>query len=149
MKPVKKLLVAVDLSEPSKEVIEASLALAQSLDASVELVHVREPFVYALAGAYGPTQEQERALVSWIDRALSQASERASHARVPCVTTSLYGSPAREIVAHAEKVGADMIIVGTHGRGGLSHAVLGSVAERVVQKARRPVLAVPVGRDRE
>jgi len=146
MNPVKKLLVAVDLSDPSKEVIETSLALARALDASVELVHVREPFIYALAGAYGPTQEQEQALVTWIERALDEVSARAAHARVPCVTTSLYGSPALEIVAHAEKVGADMIVVGTHGRGGISHAVLGSVAERVVQKARRPVLAVPVGR---
>jgi nucleotide-binding universal stress UspA family protein len=49
--------------------------------------------------------------------------------------------------ADVVRLAADMIIVGTHGRGGLSHAVLGSVAERVVQKARRPVLAVPVGRD--
>jgi nucleotide-binding universal stress UspA family protein len=144
MKAMKKLLVAVDLSEPSKQVIETSLALARSLDASVELVHVREPFVYALAGQYGPTAEQEQALIRWIDRALGEAADRISHERIPCLTTSLFGSPAREIVAHAEKTGADMIVVGTHGRGGLTHAVLGSVAERIVQKARRPVLAVPV-----
>jgi nucleotide-binding universal stress UspA family protein len=147
MNPVKKLLVAVDLSEPSKHVIETSLALARSLDASVELVHVREPFVYGVAGAYGPTPEQERSLVAWIDRELGEAGDRVAHARVPCVTTSLYGSPAREIVAHAEKVGADMIVVGTHGRGGIAHAVLGSVAERIVQRAGRPVLTVPVGRN--
>ena len=146
MRPMKKLLVAVDLSEPSKRVIETALSLARTLDASVELVHVREPFVYALAGEYGPSLAQEQALIRWIDRELSQASDEVSHARVPCVTTSLYGSPAREIIAHAEKTGADLIIIGTHGRGGITHAVLGSVAERVVQKAKRPVLAVPVER---
>jgi len=146
MKPMKKLLVAVDLSEPSKRVIETALSLARTLDASVELVHVREPFVYTLAGEYGPSLEQEQALVRWIDHELSQAGDQVTHGRVPCVTTSLYGSPAREIVAHAEKTGADMIVVGTHGRGGISHAVLGSVAERVVQKAKRPVLAVPIDR---
>jgi nucleotide-binding universal stress UspA family protein len=144
MRPMKKLLVAVDLSEPSKRVIETALSLARSLDASVELVHVREPFVYAVAGEYGPSLQQEQALVRWIDRELSQASDAVNHARVPCVTTSLHGSPAREIVAHAEKTGADLIVIGTHGRGGISHAVLGSVAERVVQKAKRPVLAVPI-----
>jgi nucleotide-binding universal stress UspA family protein len=144
MKPWKKLLVAVDLSEPSKRVIEAALSLARTLDASVELVHVREPFAYAVAGEYGPSLEQEQALVRWIDRELALASDHVTHARVPCVTTSLHGSPAREIVAHAEKTGADLIVVGTHGRGGITHAVLGSVAERVVQKAKRPVLAVPV-----
>jgi nucleotide-binding universal stress UspA family protein len=47
-------------------------------------------------------------------------------------------------VSHAEKTGADLIVIGTHGRGGIAHAVLGSVAERVVQKAKRPVLAVPI-----
>jgi nucleotide-binding universal stress UspA family protein len=144
MKSMKKLLIAVDLSEPSKDVIEAGLRLATALDGSVELVHVREPFVYAVAGQYGPTPEQERALVAWIDRALAGASDRINHARIPCVTTSLYGSPAREIVAHAEKIGADLIVVGTHGRGGISHAVLGSVAERIVQRAKRPVLTVPI-----
>jgi nucleotide-binding universal stress UspA family protein len=148
MKPMKKLLVAVDLSEPSKRVIETALGLAHALDASVELLHVREPFVYAVAGEYGPSLEQEQALVRWIDRELSQACDDVTHARVPCITTSLYGSPAREIVAHAEKTGADLIVVGTHGRGGITHAVLGSVAERVVQRAKRPVLAVPIDRQR-
>jgi nucleotide-binding universal stress UspA family protein len=144
MKPIKKMLVAVDLSEPSKRVIETALSLAHTLDASVELVHVREPFIYAVAGDYGPSLEQEQSLIRWIDRELSQAGDQISHARVPCVTTSLYGSPAREIVSHAEKTGADLIVIGTHGRGGIAHAVLGSVAERVVQKAKRPVLAVPI-----
>jgi len=146
MKSMKKLLVAIDLSEPSKDVIETIVALACSLDASIELVHVREPFVYAMAGVYGPSPEQEQALVKWIDRTLADASDKVTHSRVPCVTTSLYGSPAREIVAHAEKVGAELIVVGTHGRGGVSHALMGSVAERVVQKAKRPVLTVPIAR---
>jgi nucleotide-binding universal stress UspA family protein len=144
MKAIKKVLVAVDLSEPSKEVIEASVQLARTLDASLELVHVREPFVYAIAGQYGPSSEQEQALVRWIQARLDEESDRINHARVPCVTTSLYGSPAREIVTHAEKVGADLIVVGTHGHGGIAHAVLGSVAERIVQKAKRPVLTIPI-----
>jgi nucleotide-binding universal stress UspA family protein len=143
---MKKLLVAVDLSEPSKEVIDTGVRLATALGGSIELVHVREPFVYAMAGQYGPSPQQEQALIGWIDRALAEAADRFTQARVPCVTTSLNGSPAREIVAHAEKVGADLIVVGTHGRGGLTHAVLGSVAERIVQKANRPVLTVPVSR---
>jgi nucleotide-binding universal stress UspA family protein len=144
MSSMKKLLVAVDLSEPSKEVIETALRLATALDGSIELVHVREPFIYEMVGQDGPSPAQEQALTTWIDQA--QTGDRLKHARVPCVTTSLYGSPAREIVAHAEKIGADLIVVGTHGRGGLSHAVLGSVAERIVQKAKRPVLTVPVAR---
>jgi nucleotide-binding universal stress UspA family protein len=144
MKPVKKILVAIDLSEPSKAVVEAGLEMARALDASLELVHVREPYVYAVAGAYGPSAAEEQALLHWIDRSLAKAAEEAHAARITCNTTSLYGSPAPEIVAHARKTEADLIIVGTHGRGGVRHAVLGSTAERVVQKAHRPVLVVPV-----
>lgn len=144
MRPIKKILIALDLSEPAREVIEAGLSLARSVDAAVEIVHVREPFVYAMLGDYGPTVQQEQALMSWIDRSLVEAANHALSYRVPCITTSLHGAPAREIVAHAEKTGSDLIVVGTHGRGGVAHAVLGSVAERVVQKAGRPVLVVPV-----
>jgi nucleotide-binding universal stress UspA family protein len=144
MKPIRKILIALDLSEPAKEVVEAGLSVARSLDASVEIVHVREPFVYAMLGDYGPTVQQEQALMTWIDRSLEEAANHALSYRVPCVTTSLHGSPAREIVSHAQKVGSDLIVVGTHGRGAVAHAVLGSVAERVVQRAGRPVLVVPV-----
>jgi nucleotide-binding universal stress UspA family protein len=144
MKPIKKVMIAIDLAEPAREVIETGLSIARSLDASVEMVHVREPYVYALIGDYGPSVQQEQALMSWIDRSLEEAANHAITWRVPCVTTSLTGSPPREIVHHAEKVGADLIVVGTHGRGGVAHAVLGSVAERVAQKAGRPVLVVPI-----
>ena len=144
MKAMKKILVAVDLSEPSQVVLDTAVSLARSLDAAVELVHVREPFVYPLTAENGLSLQQEQALVHWIDRELAQAGDRVNQARVPCVTTTLQGSAAREIVAHARKTNADLIVVGTHGRGGVSHAVLGSVAERVVQKAKRPVLAVPI-----
>jgi nucleotide-binding universal stress UspA family protein len=79
----------------------------------------------------------------WIEDSLSRM--QFSDRDVPCTTSSLDGIPHKEIVDHAKKVGADLILIGTHGRSGLSHAVLGSVAERVVQRARRPVLVVPVG----
>jgi nucleotide-binding universal stress UspA family protein len=147
LEPMKRILVAVDLAEPSDVVIEESVRLAQLLDASIDLVHVREPFVYALAASYGPSPDQERALMGWIDRSLEAAADRVNSAPVACITTSLAGSPATEIVAHAQKTGADLIVVGTHGRGGFAHAMLGSVAERVVQKARRPVLVVPVRKE--
>jgi nucleotide-binding universal stress UspA family protein len=64
-----------------------------------------------------------------------------------CQSTSLEGFPPGEIVRHAKKTGADLIVVGTHGRTGIAHAVLGSVAERVVQRAGCLVLVVPQQRD--
>ena len=60
-----------------------------------------------------------------------------------CETAMLVGRPDAEIVARATATGAELIVMGTHGRSGLAHALLGSVAERVVQHAPCPVLIVP------
>jgi nucleotide-binding universal stress UspA family protein len=57
----------------------------------------------------------------------------------------LEGNPAREIVEHAKRCGADLVCMGTHGRGGLNRLLLGSVAERVVRASEVPVLTVRVG----
>jgi nucleotide-binding universal stress UspA family protein len=60
-----------------------------------------------------------------------------------CESAVLVGRPDNEIVARAAATGADLIVMGTHGRSGLAHALLGSIAERVVQHAPCPVLIVP------
>jgi nucleotide-binding universal stress UspA family protein len=121
--------------------------MARTFQASVEVVHVRETFSYVMPEGIVPTipsPEQQAAMDKWIDQSLSRFAASLNEAGVTCTTTTLDGSPAAQLVIHAEKVKADLIIVGTHGRGGISHAILGSVAERVVQKAHRPVLVVPV-----
>jgi nucleotide-binding universal stress UspA family protein len=70
------------------------------------------------------------------------ASRHAKHiGSLPASSTALLmGAAARRIVEHAEKIGADLIVMGTHGRTGLSHPLLGSVAERVVRTSKCPVL---------
>jgi nucleotide-binding universal stress UspA family protein len=64
-------------------------------------------------------------------------------ANLDCVTAIVFGRPAREIVSYASRHDIDMIVLGTHGRTGVSRAVLGSVSEAVVRRARCPVLTVP------
>jgi nucleotide-binding universal stress UspA family protein len=141
-----KVLVAVDLSEASAPVLDRAIELARQLGSAVELVHVREPFDYPLTEGYVAWNDHERVVIDWIDKSLVTAQEAVTRAGLTCTTTSLRGPAASEIVRHARDVKADLIIVGTHGRTGISHVVLGSVAERVVQKAGRPVLVVPTGR---
>ncbi len=145
MNTMKKIVVGIDFSESSRPVLEAAQNTAQQFGATVDLVHVREPFSYPLSGASIPDPECQ-VLFNWIDESLASAARRFVDAGIPCVTSSLEGAPASQIVAHAEKTGADLVIVGTDGRSGIAHAVLGSVAERVVQKAHRPVLVVPAQR---
>ncbi len=79
--------------------------------------------------------QAERHLADW-----KRDAEAAGLARVS--TAKAIGEPAAEIVAYAEEQGVDLLVMGTHGRTGLQHALLGSIAERVVRRARCPVLTV-------
>jgi nucleotide-binding universal stress UspA family protein len=78
--------------------------------------------------------------------ALSSRADQAKAAGLVCKTHSLQGFPPGELVGHAKKAGAELIVVGTHGRTGIAHAILGSTAERVVQRAFCPVLVIPAHR---
>jgi nucleotide-binding universal stress UspA family protein len=146
MNPIKRIIVGVDFSGATEAIVRATITLASSFRATVDVVHVRQPFAYPMTGGAIPTDAQKEVLFNWIDDALERVCGQFADAGVACITTSLDGSPAARLVAHAEKTAADLIIVGTHGRGGLSHAILGSVANRVVQKAHRPVLVIPAAR---
>jgi nucleotide-binding universal stress UspA family protein len=74
---------------------------------------------------------------------LSTEEDRVRARGVACEGNVLVGRPDTEIVHHADKTHSDLIILGTHGRSGLPHVLLGSVAEKVVQHAHCPVLTVP------
>ncbi len=141
-----KVLVAIDLSEATGPILERAIELASKLGSTLDLVHVREPFDYPLTEGYVAWNDHDRVVVDWIDKSLSAARDSVVRAGLTCGTTALRGPAASEIVRHARDTKADLIVVGTHGRTGMSHALLGSVAERVVQRAGRPVLVVPTGR---
>ena len=82
--------------------------------------------------------------IKLLKRELDAERDRVKSAGVSVETTTLSGRAAPEIVAHAKKTGADLIVMGTHGRSGFQHAILGSVAERVLRHSPCPVLVVPV-----
>lgn len=132
---LKRILVAVDLREVPRAIVERAVFIARATGASIDLVHVRELFSHPLASE----AENDR-----IDDALATMAQGIVDRGVPCVTTSLQGTPAARILAHAQKVEADLIVVGDRGSA-ISHALLGSVAERVLHHASCPVLVVPTG----
>ncbi len=143
MKPFRTIVVGTDFSEATAPVVRGALMVAKAFMATIDMVHVRSAFPYTLTGGEIPSPQQHEIMMNWIDDALARLRTQITDAGVNCLTSSLEGSPASTLVAHAQKIGADLIIVGTHGRTGIGHAVLGSVAERVVQKAGRPVLVLP------
>jgi len=144
-KSIKRILVPTDFSEPSTEAQATALSFARAFGATIDVVHVAVEATYALPPPVDVATvplDMSRVLEQ-VGRSLSDEEARVRAAGIPCESNLLVGRPDTEIVAHAEKTHADLIVMGTHGRSGIGHALLGSVAERVVQHARCPVLIVP------
>jgi nucleotide-binding universal stress UspA family protein len=144
---IRRIVVATDFSEGSDAAMERAFALAKPLDATVDLVHVLDTAILTAPQSLGAMPLIDpQALMDQIDEALTARIEKARSLGIVCQSDSLDGYPAREIVRHAEKVGADLIVVGTHGRTGVAKVIMGSVAQRVVQHATCPVLVIPPAR---
>jgi nucleotide-binding universal stress UspA family protein len=143
---ITNILVPVDFSAHSDRAFRYATTLAQRLGAKLALIHVVEdPFVTGAwnAEAYVPNiPELLNNLISGAERQLATLKESAAALGVTADTAVISGRPAHSIVEHATDGGFDLIVMGTHGRTGLSHVVMGSVAERVVQKAHCPVLTM-------
>ena len=139
-------LVPIDFSSPSEAALATAEALARQFGAAIHLIHVLEdPYVTAAYAsdvyAYVPGGLKE----SWRKEAQTQLDALLdSHGKEPFyVTTSvMFGSPAKAIVDYARDNAMNLIVMGTHGRGGFAHLLLGSVTERVVRTAGCPVLTV-------
>ncbi|HEU5060048.1 MAG TPA: universal stress protein [Kofleriaceae bacterium] len=145
MPAIERILVPTDFSPHSAEATAWAAELAGRFGASITLVHVFQPVSMILPEGFVLKSADEIAsLMSSLDAALVQArNQLASLApRVSIDSVLLEGAPFAEIVRHARENGFDLIVLGTHGRSGLRHALLGSVAEKVVRKAPCPVLTV-------
>jgi universal stress protein A len=143
---LKRILVPVDFSKPSLAALDHAIAFRQSLEAELVLLHVVEPFSFgSVNGMYGVGFDTG-AIAAELERAAHRQLSRLAaglHARHVPVRALVEVGPASQVIADtASKLGVDMIIMATHGRTGLSHLLLGSVAERVVRTVPCPVLTV-------
>jgi nucleotide-binding universal stress UspA family protein len=144
------ILVAVDGSPTSNRGLRTAIDLAADQKATLQILHVVDALagVPALEGAYFPAQyldqmadalrDQGRAVLA---KAQALASARGVDANLGLVE-SVGHTVAHAILAHARRQRADLIVLGTHGRRGLSRALMGSDAEMVLREARVPVLMV-------
>ena len=144
MKPVNKILVPIDFSPHSSEAIERAADMACRYGATLELLHVFNPVAYAMAESQRvPDGEQVESALDEFRRKLVEAQEDAGAAGAPRVTaTLLEGGVFESILRFARENGHDLIVMGTHGRSGLPHMVIGSIAARVVRTSSCPVLTV-------
>ncbi|AUX20590.1 uncharacterized protein SOCEGT47_010620 [Sorangium cellulosum] len=135
----KVILVPVDFEEASLKAIELAKDLGARLGLEVVLLHIYQLPVYTYPGL-------EPALMPGFHAEVSAAASRAVQ-QLSAQTGGLRallrdGDPSTEILAAADEEKAAMIVMGTHGRRGLSHLFLGSVAEQVIRKSDVPVLTV-------
>jgi nucleotide-binding universal stress UspA family protein len=141
-----RILMATDFSDYSKEALAYAVYMARGFGADLYLLHVFEPPFFSHTGVspgirpevhewIKEVKEQEtRRLDVWVDEIRHQIAK--AH---PILKE---GVPYLEILKTAGEIPADLIVLGTHGRTGLAHALMGSVAERVVRKSACPVFTV-------
>jgi nucleotide-binding universal stress UspA family protein len=144
-----KIVTATDFSEDSNNALNLAQELAQKFSSEVVLLHVDQPLAPVMmtpelgpamdVGAMGRIAEEQRMLAQ---KELDRTAGKLREAGLKVKVLLKVGSPFLEIIHTAQTENADLIVVGTHGRTGLAHVLMGSVAERVVQKAHCPVLTV-------
>ncbi len=140
-----RILVPTDGSVGVDRAIEHAVDLAATHDATLHAVYVVNTAGFASLPMETSWDGLNNVLRSEGEEAIDRVRDLAAKRNVPVEGAVRDGTPSGEIVRYANAIGADLIVMGTHGRGGIDRLLLGSVAERVVRTASVPVLTVRVG----
>ena len=143
MPSIQRIIVATDFSDLAEAALDQAMDLARQLGASVTVVHSYEIPIYGFPDGVLVAPAEVAARISGAAQvSLDGIVQRNQSRGVPIKAVLRMGAPWDEINTLAEEEKADMIVIGTHGRRGLTRALLGSVAERVMRTAVRPLLVV-------
>jgi len=138
------ILVPTDGSDATREAVAHAVDLAAEHDATIHALYV----VNSASFAGLPMDSSWESVASMLNEegasALDDVESLADEHGVPVERALVDGNPSREIVRYAEEEGCDLVVMGTHGRGGIDRLLLGSVAEKVVRSSSVPVLTVRV-----
>jgi nucleotide-binding universal stress UspA family protein len=137
----KHILVPIDFSPDADQALEYAIELGQKLQARLTLLHVIHltPLTMGDSVTAFPGNFLE-AIETDAEQLINASLGRLHHAGLAGETVIVHGVPFQSIIDTAKDKGADLIVMGTHGRTGLTHVLMGSVAERVVRLAPCPVL---------
>lgn len=136
---ITRILVPVDFSSSSMAALETACDLARRFQAPIDLLTVVEPL----------PPSADLLLLNSFEQISQQSRDELASLKVPDPAITVrkvtrIGYPAQVITDYAEQEGVDLIVIGTHGRTGLSHLLMGSVAEHVVRTARCPVFVARI-----
>jgi nucleotide-binding universal stress UspA family protein len=132
----KKILYATDYSEPSQYALPVAASLARDEQATLLIAHVSELEEYPQGELFDEDSTPSPQELEQLHAVKPEGPD------VHCEYRLIYGNPAEAIVRLAKQEGASMIVVGTHGRTGLTHLLAGSVAEELIRKSSCPVVVV-------
>ncbi len=139
----KRILSPVDFSETSTHAFDYAVALAERLGAELQVLHVYQMPAYLMPeGIYEIPVDIDTGLVEKLRTQLNTFVDRRVADKVRTTKTVAEGVPYIEIVRQANELKADLVVIGTHGRTGVAHLLMGSVAERVVRTCDVPVMTI-------
>jgi len=140
-----KILAPIDLSGSSDTIIQTTLELAKALSAKVFLLHVAEPEPDFVGYAVGPQTVRDSVAQRFHHEhhQLQGFADRLREAGLDVTALLVQGATVETILNEASKLGVDMIVLGSHGRGRMYQLFVGSVSEGVLHKSECPVLIVP------
>jgi nucleotide-binding universal stress UspA family protein len=155
---IKRILYATDLSKNSSYAFLYAIDMANKHDAKIFILYAIEP-IPAYAEVYVDTTEESKEkqhdeIVESIRKRLQGFCEKAeTQTGLPCVQLVskilvTVGHPPEEILNAADEEECDVIVIGAHGKGFLTHAFLGSVSNAVLNRTRKPVFTIPLPSDR-
>jgi nucleotide-binding universal stress UspA family protein len=137
-----KILIATDGSPASKEAVEFGVELAEEHDAAVVFVHVVPTLDLVPMNGFGMVGARPHEVSGHDREALEAAQAVAEDHGVRSTTKLLSGDTVDEIVAYADNLDVDLIVVGSRGHGTLASALLGSVSRGVLSESKRPIAVI-------
>ncbi|MGH7825658.1 MAG: universal stress protein [Candidatus Binatia bacterium] len=143
-KRIRRVLHATDFSKASERALQEAVDLAKQNDAELWVVHVNVPLTYAAGEFDGPElyARLEETTRKEAETSMAKLMQKLQRSNVKAKSLLLNGQAHDQIIKAAKSKKADVIVIGTHGRTGLSKLFMGSVAGRVVSSAECPVLTV-------
>lgn len=145
---MKNILAAVDFSPVSAAVVEQAAAHAKAFGAALWLLHVAAPDPEFVGYEPGPQSVRQSVAAGLHDehRRLQEQSAQVRERGIDCTALLVQGPTPDTIVREADRLGIDLIVLGSHGHGVIHRALVGSVSEHVLHHATRPLLIVPAPR---
>src|SRR5262249_10947111 len=143
--PMKTVVVPIDFSPVTADVVERAAELGKAFGAAVWLIYVAAPDPEFVGYEAGPSTVRDQVAHEMRDthRRVQDEADRLRAGGVDATALQVQGSTVETILHEAERLHADVIVLGSHGHGALHRALLGSISEGVLHRAACPVLVVP------